>query len=311
MRPDGLAVTDAPAELAVQVRSLGHAALGGIDGAEAADQTVADGALRDLARAVPLRAVMRRRQGQLHVFRQRRARLVEDVKPDVPVRVLERPVVAIALDRHEGLERVPRGRQEGEVALRVEAPAGDLERVLLDEVPGDEVERPRRAEVTELDEVGALVRLEHLDRLGDQEVQVRVALPVRVAPQVDGQPVDEEGEVGAVVGVEPAKEVLLGLAAALVLVDDEPRDQAQDVGRPCGRSSKCWPGMSCSEDAEIGGGAVTTRGGSTSSSDGAGGSGALDSWPPATAVPATRRMTERATPRRRAARRGGAIGQLV
>jgi hypothetical protein len=34
---------------------------------------------------------------------------------------------------------------------------------------------------------------------------------VRVTPEIDGKPVDEQRDVGSVVGVEPAQEVLLGL----------------------------------------------------------------------------------------------------
>ena len=71
-----------------------------------------------------------------------------------------------------------------------------------------------------------------LDRLRDEEVQVGVSLPVGVAPQVHGQPVDEQRDIGAVVGVEAPQEVLLGLSSSLVLPEDEAGDQAQHVGRP-------------------------------------------------------------------------------
>ncbi len=40
------------------------------------------------------------------------------------------------------------------------------------------------------------------------------------------------------------------------------------AGRPWGRSSKSRPGMSTSEDAATGGGAVTTTGGSTVGAEG-------------------------------------------
>ena len=81
-------------------------------------------------------------------------------------------------------------------------------------------------------------------------MQVGVALAVGVAAQVHGQAVDEEGDVGAVVGVEAAEQVLLGLASALVLADDEARDQAQDVGRPAlGAQLEVLPG-----NEQLGGG---------------------------------------------------------
>ena len=43
-------------------------------------------------------------------------------------------------------------------------------------------------EVAVLGEVGALEHLDDADGLRDQEVQIRIALTVRVAPQIDGRP---------------------------------------------------------------------------------------------------------------------------
>jgi len=43
-------------------------------------------------------------------------------------------------------------------------------------------------------------------------VQVRVTLAVRVAAHLTGRPSTKERDVGAVIGVEPADQVLLGLA---------------------------------------------------------------------------------------------------
>ena len=60
-------------------------------------------------------------------------------------------------------------------------------------------------------------------------MQIGVALAVRVRRQVDGHAVDEDADVGAVVGVEAAQEQLVGLAAALVLRGEQPRHHAQDV----------------------------------------------------------------------------------
>ena len=61
-------------------------------------------------------------------------------------------------------------------------------------------------------------------------MQVGVALPVRVAAEVHRQAVDEERDVGPVIGVEAAQEILLGLAAPLMLADEEPGHDPQDIG---------------------------------------------------------------------------------
>ena len=152
--------------------------------------------------------------------------------------------------REERLQRVARGGQEREVALGAPAPAGGLDDVLRHGVERDEVDGAGGREVAELDEVRPLEDVDLLERLRDQEVQIGVALAVRVRAEVHGQPVDEERDVGAVVGVEAAQEVLLGLAAALVLADDEPGHEAQDVGGPALR-----PQLEVApRDEELGGG---------------------------------------------------------
>ena len=68
-----------------------------------------------------------------------------------------------------------------------------------------------------------------LDHLGDDEVGVGEALAVRVRHHVDRHAVDRQREVGAVVGVEAAQEVLVRLAAARVLHHHQPGRDAQDV----------------------------------------------------------------------------------
>ena len=74
-------------------------------------------------------------------------------------------------------------------------------------------------------------------------MQIGVPLAVGVAAKVDRKPVDEEGDVGAVVGVEAAEKILLRLAPALMLADHEPGDEAQEVGRPALREQlEVFPG---------------------------------------------------------------------
>ena len=161
---------------------------------------------------------------------ERGRRLAEDVEPDVVLRPVEGAIGGVDLHGEERLQPVASRGQEREVALGAPAPPAGLDEVLGHGVEGDEVDGAGRREVAELDEVRPLVDVHLLERLRDQEVQVRIALAVGVRAEVHGQPVDEERDVGAVVGVEPAQEVLLGFPAARVLADDEPRHEAQDVG---------------------------------------------------------------------------------
>ena len=63
-------------------------------------------------------------------------------------------------------------------------------------------------------------------------MQIEVALAVTVAHRVDRHAVDEPGEIGAVIEIEAAHEVLLRLAAAGVLHGEQPRDLLREVLGP-------------------------------------------------------------------------------
>ncbi|CAI8847344.1 protein of unknown function [Methylococcus capsulatus] len=65
--------------------------------------------------------------------------------------------------------------------------------------------------------IRSLAVLHPVHQFRDDAVEVHVALAVRVGRQVHRHPVDPGGEVGAVVQVEAAQEILVGLAGAAVL----------------------------------------------------------------------------------------------
>ena len=147
----------------------------------------------------------------------------------------ERPVADVSLDGDEAGAFVEGPSPQPEQPVSVEAARGERERWAIDACAGDEVDGARRVEVPLVGEVGALRHLQTFDDLGNQEVQVGVALPVGMADEVDGYAVDGERNVGAVVGVETAQEQLVGFASALMLSNHEPRDRAQQVGRRMAR----------------------------------------------------------------------------
>ena len=77
-------------------------------------------------------------------------------------------------------------------------------------------------------------------QLGDQEVEIRVALAVRVRRHVDRHAGDRRREVGAVIEVEAAQEVLVGLALAAVLLMMTPGTvSSTSPARMIGRASSC------------------------------------------------------------------------
>jgi hypothetical protein len=63
-------------------------------------------------------------------------------------------------------------------------------------------------------EVGTSADPHRLDQLGNEEADVGVALAVAVGSHVDRHAVDPDGEIGAVVEIEAAQEVLVGFAFA-------------------------------------------------------------------------------------------------
>ena len=120
-----------------------------------------------------------------------------------------------------------------------EQPAGEL--MLANAERGDfpfqaaievDVGRAGAGEIALVGIVGTLFVINPLNQFGDQEVDVRVALPVGVAARVYWHTRDVGGEVCAVVQVEAAQEILVGLAFAAVLGDDQARHKFQNLAGP-------------------------------------------------------------------------------
>ena len=84
--------------------------------------------------------------------------------------------------------------------------------------------------------IRAFLEVHPLHKLRDDDVHVRVALAVRVRRQVQRRIVDEDGEIRAVVEIEAAKIILVGLAAAGVLRDDETGNRLQNLSRTKNRT---------------------------------------------------------------------------
>ncbi len=74
------------------------------------------------------------------------------------------------------------------------------------------------------------------NELGDQKVDVAVALTVAVRRHVHGQAIHAGGEIRAVVEIEAAQEILVRLTVAAVLGDDEARHHFEHFARTQGRA---------------------------------------------------------------------------
>ena len=92
-----------------------------------------------------------------------------------------------------------------------------------------EIDGAGRGEVAFVGVVRALLVFDAVEQLGNHEVDVGVALAVAMRVHVDGNAVDAGGEVRAVIEIEAAQEILVGLAVAAVLRDDEARNGLQQL----------------------------------------------------------------------------------
>ncbi|MGC4090801.1 MAG: hypothetical protein QM756_23595 [Polyangiaceae bacterium] len=90
---------------------------------------------------------------------------------------------------------------------------------------------PGGREIPVLGGIGPLLVLDALHQLGNEEIQVQVAVAVAVGGQVDGHAVDGDGKVGAVVQVEAPQEILVGFAVPGMLGDDEAGYRFQHLRR--------------------------------------------------------------------------------
>ena len=88
---------------------------------------------------------------------------------------------------------------------------------------GADLCRPGTGEVAAGGLIGAFVEFDAADELGNEEIQVRVALAMAVTAHIHRHAVDACGEIRAVVEVKAAEEELIGLAAAAVLRSDQTR----------------------------------------------------------------------------------------
>ncbi len=89
----------------------------------------------------------------------------------------------------------------------------------------------RRAIVADFGVIRTFLGIHPLHKLRDDGVHVRVPFAVRVRRQVQRHTVEENGEIRAVVEIEAAKKILVGLAAAGVLRDDETGKRLQNLSR--------------------------------------------------------------------------------
>src|SRR5262249_29525135 len=94
-----------------------------------------------------------------------------------------------------------------------------------------DVGRTGGREITLVGEIWPLLELNTADELGNEKTGIGVPVRVRAGRRVDRHARDGRGEVGAVVEVEATEIVLIRLALATMLADDEPRYRLEHFAR--------------------------------------------------------------------------------
>ncbi len=207
------------APLAGQAVAARLSAIARIDGAEAVDQAALHGTLRDLVGRIPVGRVTHRRD--VEAVAERTLRVAQHAVQLVKfLRVVPR---AVGVGVFKPVDDSPRAHlrrtceQRALVAILAAGQAGDCRGQLLG------VTDARRADgckVAVFRKVRPLVVLHARNQFGNQEIQVGVALAVRVGRHVDRHARDPRCEIGAVIEVVAAQEILVRLAVAGMLGND-------------------------------------------------------------------------------------------
>ncbi len=197
--------------------------------AETADLAAVDGALGHMLGGGPVRPVSHRRDGETVAGaapgQARHAVALAQIGRQVP-----RAVVAGDLDRAaqvEALVLAAAGRQQAAVPVRAH---GQVDKRRLQHAQVIDARRAGVGKIAVLGRVHALAIIDVGDQFRDQEIQVHIPLAVRVAGDVGRHADDGGGEIAAVVEVEAAQEILVGLAVARMLGDDHARYRLQQFG---------------------------------------------------------------------------------
>ena len=210
----------APVPLGREAVALAVPTVRRIDQPEAIDRARGDGAARDLVGGIPRRLVAheRRAPARAGVFL---AVTQHAVALAVVVAALERPVVVHEFQSVEQAAGADLGGVGEQPAIIMKTPALDFREASGQRIGIPDVRRARAREIAVLRVVNALLVTDRADEFGDQKSRVGPALPVGVRDEVDGHAVHRRREIRAVIEVEAAQVILVGLPLAAVLRDDQ------------------------------------------------------------------------------------------
>ena len=201
--------------------AVGLAVKGAIERAIGTGQDRADGAFGDLFGGPPIGAVDRSAQAQravanlLRIFG--KAGIVAE-----PLGII--PFAIVALD-FGGEQEIAIAELEGATGNKpIEIIAAGLERDKgLQGIDGCRLGGAGKREIPDIGAIGSLAIVDPRDGFGDHRIEIEIALAMGMGSHVQRHIIERQREISAVIKVEAAQEILIGLAAAGVLGRDEPR----------------------------------------------------------------------------------------
>ncbi len=130
-------------------------------------------------------------------------------------------IVSADLARRQQHTVADPGRAHAEYSLVAEAARSDLSKRFIDTVDQADMEIAGRRKITLIGKVRALSDIEDVDGLRHQPIKVRIALTMGMGAHVDRHIVDPDRQIGAMIEIIAAQEILIGFALAAVLRDDQ------------------------------------------------------------------------------------------
>ena len=154
--------------------------------------------------------------------------------------MLERPIGEVDFVGDQALHRTEARRQDADIAHGVETSTHGAERVFDGIFFGHKVDRARVGKIPGVRKIRTLAVVNGLDHLGDQKIEVRIALTVGMTDHIDRDTVNTDGHVSAMVIIKTAQEVLHGFAAPGVL-----------TGHKSGQIIQHFPGRVVRPDGKV------------------------------------------------------------
>jgi hypothetical protein len=139
------------------------------------------------------------------------------------------------LGRGQQIAGAHRTRHRAEPAVIAERPRGHHGEVVGQGADVIDLHRPGRVEIAEVGKIRALAVMQAADQLRDHEIEIGIALAMPMGAHVDRHVLQRDIDIGAVIEVEAAQEILVGLALPAVLGGDQTRHQLEHFADPRSR----------------------------------------------------------------------------